>query len=647
MSGTITDPGNYQSAQGWLDALSNEECDENEFMRAVQQLIRENQDAGWDLLSFLDQYYRRGKIKPEVFRSVKSNLERTLLGAADIQESVSDMREDSPSAPGLRAPTIASSERVADPPLTPGPPPASAVPDIPTATGGENAAPARHARPEIAVGALLRGRYQLSSVLHRGGMGTLFEAVDQYRLDLPDATPRLALKVPNRDVMQRPESLTELRREFQRLQSLSHPNIVRVHEYDRDGDTAFFTMEYLSGLSLTRLLAARHQAALKRADARSIFRDVGAALSHAHHRGILHGNLNSGNILITDDGEVRVLGFGAPEGEAADLRDDLYAFACVVYLLLAGELPFEGHSASRARTLGLRPNRPPGLTGRQWRALRSSLDFERDRRPADVDEFLRPFELGRTAARTPAALAPLKVSAPSRNPKRWLALGAAASIILAAGWWVTTNYDSVASTASAWRLALVGVLGNAETSTSRLRRSTGEDPVVAHSRPEPQAAPPHPAEAATSPVPAAVSNAPASSPEPAPQTETAAPRASLPERSTTQRSRIELAASVFEVPFGDPSAHIVVRRSGSLQTEMNFSWWTETGTAKPGKDYEAVVPHVETIAAGKNAVSLFVPVVTDLKRRQSTNFYVVISDPSTNVSLGTRTVAMVSIEPSQ
>jgi hypothetical protein len=108
-----------------------------------------------------------------------------------------------------------------------------------------------------------------------------------------------------------------------------------------------------------------------------------------------------------------------------------------------------------------------------------------------------------------------------------------------------------------------------------------------------------------------------------------------------------LAASIFEVPFGDPSAHIVVRRSGNLQTEMNFSWWTETGTAKPGKDYEAVAPHVETIAAGKSAANLFVPVVTDLKRQQSTNFYVVIGDPSADASLGSRTVAMVSIEPSE
>ena len=164
---------------------------------------------------------------------------------------------------------------------------------------------------EIAVGDLLRGRYRIKSVLGRGGMGTVFEAVDQYRLDLPDVDSRVAIKVLHTVVTKRPELLAELRREFLHLQSLSHPNIVRVHEYDRDGDTAFFTMEYLGGLSLGRVLSARRQVALNRPHALTMIRAVGAALAHAHDRRVVHGDLNPGNIFITDDGEVRVLDFGA------------------------------------------------------------------------------------------------------------------------------------------------------------------------------------------------------------------------------------------------------------------------------------------------------------------------------------------------
>lgn len=86
MSEAIANPGDCQSAQDWLDALSSKECNENEFVRAAQERIRQEPDTGWDLLSLLDQYYRRGKITIEVFRDVKFKLERTLLGAAEIKD---------------------------------------------------------------------------------------------------------------------------------------------------------------------------------------------------------------------------------------------------------------------------------------------------------------------------------------------------------------------------------------------------------------------------------------------------------------------------------------------------------------------------------------------------------------------------------
>lgn len=673
MSGSIAKPRDYQSAQDWLEALSSKECDENEFVQAAQERIRKDSDTGWDLLSLLDQYYRRGKITIEVFRNVKLNLERTLLGAADIEDNGSVApRRDSPSVAGLTAQASASPAGIAGHPPTTVPPIASAS-NIPAPTGGETAASAGDPRHEIAVGDVLRGRYQISRVLYRGGMGTIIEANDLYRLELPNAAPRLAIKILHKDVTQHPQLLAELRREFQCLQSLSHPNIVRVHEYDRDGDTAFFTMECLSGLSLRLLLAARHQVPLSRSDARSIFRDVGAALAYAHHRGIVHGDLSPRNIFITDEGEVRVLDFGGSqtlprgpsqvgtqlyascqllEGERADFSDDVYAFACVVYLLLAGKLPFREHSALQARALGLRPTRPDGLTRRQWRALRTGLSFERGRRPTDVGEFLEPFDLRERAARLPALLTLFKVSPQRRSRTLWPALAAAASMILAGIWWAATNYDSVSRTTAAWNSGFRRALGNAEASLTRLWHGTNEH-TAANSGPEPTADSAHPAEAATPATQTEVSNAAAppsstapSSSQPDSHPGTAVPHVALSDERTALRSRIELAAYSFEVPPGEPAAHIVIRRSGSLRAETSFSWWTETGTAKPGVDYEAVVSHVESIAAGKNTVNLFIPVVTDSTRREPKNFYVVISDPSPNTTLGTRTVAMVSIEPS-
>ena len=306
--------GELRAAQQWLDALSTGGCDEGTFLRAVQEIIRKSPDAGWDLLSLLDQYYRRGKLTAELFRTLKSQLESQLLGATlDIEVSVPMTKKDDLSrAAQLTAshPSVAarmSSERqsVRSPncpatqrsgcerrqslgrnhhsgrrrsdPRSPVRHPDGAPRAAPAASPRSTPSAARAASREIAVDDVLRGRYRITNIIGRGGTGTVFEAVDQYRLNIPDIGQRLAIKVLHPAVAERPEVLAELRREFQLLQALTHPNIVRVHDYDRDGDVAFFTMEYLSGAALSRVLSARHQIPLARPHAMAIIRDVGAA----------------------------------------------------------------------------------------------------------------------------------------------------------------------------------------------------------------------------------------------------------------------------------------------------------------------------------------------------------------------------------
>ena len=88
-------------------------------------------------------------------------------------------------------------------------------------------------------------------------------------------------------------------------------------------------------------------------------------------------------------------------------------------------------------------------------------------------------------------------------------------------------------------------------------------------------------------------------------------------------------------------------RSGNLHGDASFSWWTESGTAKPGQDFEPIAAHEEHIGEGKSAVSLLIPVVADPTRQQPKSFYVVISDPSEVASLGHRKVTMVTISPAE
>jgi hypothetical protein len=96
-------------------------------------------------------------------------------------------------------------------------------------------------------------------------------------------------------------------------------------------------------------------------------------------------------------------------------------------------------------------------------------------------------------------------------------------------------------------------------------------------------------------------------------------------------------------------AHLVVRRSGNLHGDVSFTWWTESGTAKPGHDFASVAAHEEVIPSGKNTANLFVSVVRDATRKQPKSFYVVISDPTpiADASLGPRTLAMVTLSPSE
>jgi serine/threonine protein kinase len=752
----------------WLEALARGTCDETGFLRAVQMLTSKSPEAGWESLSLLDQYYRRGKIKPEVFRSVKTRLGTQLLGPAmDLDVSVPlSRREESAgtapksppaivtrtpageseavtaprttparaAAPAGPAPTAAPAPAAPTPAPAPAAPTAAPAPAAPTAApapAAPTAAPAPAARAataaqptpqartvsvltvtpptpapaaarpanltgrgagrEIGPGDVLRGRYLLEAALGQGGTGTVFEAIDRYRLASADGGQRVALKVLHG---QAPNQLAELRLEFQHLQSLTHPNIVRAHEYDRDGDVAFFTMEYLSGLSLSRVLSARAPSPLERPHARAIIRDIAAALAHAHAHGVVHGDLNPANIFITDDGEVRVLDFGAAheplagppllehtgeeftsvaaprfasfqllKGGLADARDDLYAFACISYLLLAGKHPFGDRTAVEARDQRLRPARPSGLSRREWLTLRSGLAFDGERRPAGVASWSKGFEQREAAPRLPLLSTLLHASAPVRRSQRASALLFAALALAAAGWWASRHIGSidgaarqVTSDASAAFANVSSAIAGFRGELSRSRDDAVESPQQQPQPPAPTAATPtartapaQPSDQARAtpqsraPVPAATLRAASRSTRP--HSGEMSPSSSVPSGAGS-RPRIELTADTIEVPLADPAARIVVRRTGSTRGEVSFSWWTEAGTAKPGQDFMLVAPREERIDDGKSFASLFVPVVADATRRRSKSFYVVINNPSAEASLGKRTLTMVTIPAS-
>ena len=426
-----------QAIREWLDALSSGRCSAETFLDEMEERSASDRETSWEVLALLDQYYRRGKIPLPVFRQIKSQLEGSALGTNEVAKS----------EPG------ASPSRVTSPAWN------EIVPqsrnDARTTTG------------DVTVGDLLRNRYRLLEVRGRGGMGIVFEALDEYRLDLPESDQRVALKVLHTAVSARKELLADLQREFQHLQLLSHPNIVRVHEFDRDGDTAFFTMELLSGVLLSRILTARQGVPLPLRYALALIREVGAALSHAHSRGVIHGDVSPKNIMITHDGQVRVLDFGAShraptadadgtahvsvatlgyascqllEGRRPEASDDLFAFACVAYVALSGQHPFPKLTALQARSRRVHPARPPRLPSRQWRVLREGLHWESSQRPPDLDIWLKRLDLRRAASRMPPVPSLLDTAGYHRSRATSAAAALTAmGLLFGGGYWAWAN----------------------------------------------------------------------------------------------------------------------------------------------------------------------------------------------------------------
>jgi len=112
-----------------------------------------------------------------------------------------------------------------------------------------------NAKPgDIDVGSTLKSRFTLESVLGVGGMGTVYKAKDLRQEEVGEKNPWLAIKILNKNISQHAFSWGALQRECKKTQQLSHPNIVSVFDFDKDGDTLFMSMELLDGVSLDEIL---------------------------------------------------------------------------------------------------------------------------------------------------------------------------------------------------------------------------------------------------------------------------------------------------------------------------------------------------------------------------------------------------------
>ena len=210
---------------------------------------------------------------------------------------------------------------------------------------------------------VIGNRYIVVKLIGEGGMADVYLAVDSI------LKREVAVKVLRGDLNEDPVNLQRFQREASAITNLSHPNIVEVYDVGEDNHRSYFVMEYVPGKTLKQL--TKQRGAVNPTEAVNIMKQLVSATAHAHHNGIIHRDIKSQNVLIKDDGTVKLSDFGiaatgdsqqltqtdtvmgsvhylAPElarGESATVQSDIYSLGIVFYEMLTGDVPFRGDTA--------------------------------------------------------------------------------------------------------------------------------------------------------------------------------------------------------------------------------------------------------------------------------------------------------------
>ena len=250
-------------------------------------------------------------------------------------------------------------------------------------------------------GMMLDGRYELVELIGSGGMAVVYKAMC-HRLNR-----YVAVKIMRPELAKNEKFRRRFQTESQAIAKLSHPNIVGVYDVSRTDHIEYIVMELIDGITLKQYL--REHGPIDAPQAVDFSLQIARALSHAHGKGIVHRDIKPQNILVVEDGVIKVADFGianlqsevpdveneaigsvhyiSPEqarGLPVDGRSDIYSLGIVMYEMLSGKLPFDGDDD---RTVALKhlsavptplreiaPSVPEALEKIVMKAMNASLD---------------------------------------------------------------------------------------------------------------------------------------------------------------------------------------------------------------------------------------------------------------------------------
>lgn len=398
-----------------FDNKLDSQVDDVEMLAEVQEgiglLLASNGSSEAEIRRVLQERYENGGLRKETFQLVKSMLDHYVTesapsGADEKVESL-DLEAFQATAPITGGPSRTELSASDDP--------FGSTTIIPV----DEAVRAHTAEDLVQVGSVLRDRFLLQERISGGSMGVVYKALDRRLAEANAAEQFVAVKVLSPQLAANGQALRALQQEAAKGRCLTHPNIVRFIDLDRDDELYFIVMEWLEGRTLADILDAPDSGRIDQARAFQIVEDIGKALDYAHRCGIVHADVTPANIMIMPNGEAKLFDFGVARirqmqlGSNADFdpgvlgrltpayssmqvltgddpvpSDDVFSLACLLYRLIAGYRVFGPRNAAEAAEEGMKPQRLAGISDGQWRTLKKAMSFSRVMRYETMAEFV-------------------------------------------------------------------------------------------------------------------------------------------------------------------------------------------------------------------------------------------------------------------
>lgn len=360
-----------------------------EIREAIGRLLEASGGSETEIRRVLQERFDSGALRKETFQLVKSMLDRYVT--EQVPTSNTEAEEPANDDPFGNTDVIAT--------------------DVFEAADADD---------RVQVGSVLRDRFVLQERVSGGSMGVVYKALDRRLAEAGSEKPWVAIKVLSPQLARNGSALRALQQEAAKSRCLTHPNIVRFIDFDREEDLYYIVLEWLEGRTLAEILDSPDSRKIDFETSFRIVRQIGKALEYAHRCGIVHADIKPGNIMILPSGDAKLFDFGVARvqqrqraaaddfdpavlgaltpayssmqvltGEDPVPSDDVFSLACLLYRLVAGYRVFGPRNAAEAAEAGMTPQRLAGISDEQWTAIRKALSYARVTRFDSMTGFLQ------------------------------------------------------------------------------------------------------------------------------------------------------------------------------------------------------------------------------------------------------------------